>query len=400
MAAFSSLQGTQWGIYFIMQADGHLAPFAQKALQEIGNFQNDNYIIVDLIKKETVERHIFDKEHTVKTFSVNDTLIELLKTGCRSVCEIDAQKTMLIFSGHATGILEPVFNGKEWVYEPDKGDSVFTRYGLQQADATYDHILKSLQWKSFFLSHNTRAISHRQLIEIVRYAAACTQNKKIDIVGFDACHMALLEVAYDLKSLAKYCIASQGFVEQDGWNYAHLMATLNAHKELDEIVRQLVFGHERWSRMKNRPYYCLSAFDLRYTDTVVQSFDAVIACIEKILESENQARQIMQALCAARQKVGLFSKLSYSDLTLFLEDLLVNIDQIRATPKIIELRRALLDTMYSLQLFITAHGAGNESLTKGCSIYFPLAHIDSTYINSFARDHRWLDFLNNTIMRF
>ncbi len=45
---------------------------------------------------------------------------------------------------------------------------------------------------------------------------------KLDLIGFDTCFGGELEVMYELKDYANYCVASEGLIMSSGWNYQWL----------------------------------------------------------------------------------------------------------------------------------------------------------------------------------
>ena len=54
-----------------------------------------------------------------------------------------------------------------------------------------------------------------------------------DAIGFDACLMGSLEVAYALQDSCEYLIASEDFESGDGWEYANWLTDLNADPSID-----------------------------------------------------------------------------------------------------------------------------------------------------------------------
>lgn len=56
---------------------------------------------------------------------------------------------------------------------------------------------------------------------------------KLDIVGFDACLMGMVEVAYALRNVAGYVVASEYFEPNDGWPYDTILSKLNAAPSSD-----------------------------------------------------------------------------------------------------------------------------------------------------------------------
>lgn len=48
-------------------------------------------------------------------------------------------------------------------------------------------------------------------------------GRKLDVIGFDACLMASVEVASEIKEHAKYMVASQALEGREGWPYHHML---------------------------------------------------------------------------------------------------------------------------------------------------------------------------------
>ncbi len=64
------------------------------------------------------------------------------------------------------------------------------------------------------------------LADALRDAKAQSKGKSVDIVAFDACQMATIEVAYELRDVAPYMLASQSMVPFDGLPYEMLIGKL------------------------------------------------------------------------------------------------------------------------------------------------------------------------------
>lgn len=51
-------------------------------------------------------------------------------------------------------------------------------------------------------------------------------SDRLDILGFDACLMATIEVAYEVKELADYMVASMNYIQADGWSYDRILGDI------------------------------------------------------------------------------------------------------------------------------------------------------------------------------
>ncbi|MFX0062952.1 MAG: clostripain-related cysteine peptidase, partial [Candidatus Hermodarchaeota archaeon] len=116
-----------------------------------------------------------------------------------------------------------------------------------------DHARKSLFVSTILgsLTFTARGIayddSNRDFLdnfELERILAKVTKkmNRKIDILGMDACLMAMIEVSYQNKEYIDYVIASEENEPGDGWPYDLIIKKLNEKPEMDadEFSRKIV----------------------------------------------------------------------------------------------------------------------------------------------------------------
>jgi len=81
-------------------------------------------------------------------------------------------------------------------------------------------------------------------------------EKKIDIVGFDACLMAMMEIAYQLKDHAEIVVGSEELEPGKGWDYEaivkYLVANPTASNEdvSKEIIRSFIVSYENQTSLK------------------------------------------------------------------------------------------------------------------------------------------------------
>ncbi|MFH0976945.1 MAG: clostripain-related cysteine peptidase [Spirochaetota bacterium] len=67
-------------------------------------------------------------------------------------------------------------------------------------------------------------------------------GKGLSIIGFDACLMGMIEVAYELKDNASYMIASEETIPGDGWNYEAWLTSFkdSVGKTADDMCNAIV----------------------------------------------------------------------------------------------------------------------------------------------------------------
>ena len=105
----------------------------------------------------------------------------------------------------------------------------------------------------------------------------------IDIIGFDACLMAMIEVAYEVKDLADYMMASVTGIPFGGWAYVPFIENLTRDPgmPLDELMGYIVEGYvEEYSLCSGSGLggwngVGLSVIDLSLVQDIADAVDAL-----------------------------------------------------------------------------------------------------------------------------
>jgi hypothetical protein len=105
--------------------------------------------------------------------------------------------------------------------------------------------------------------------------AALSSFPKLDILGFDACLMGMLEVAYEFKDQAYYMVASEETEPKDGWPYDLILFELYYSPAMSaaELCSTIVNCYAY--QMQNQDGYrqTLSAIDLLQVNQVIIALD-------------------------------------------------------------------------------------------------------------------------------
>ncbi len=142
-------------------------------------------------------------------------------------------------------------------------------------------------------------------------------GKKFDIIIMDACLMAMVEIAYQIKDSAKVYIASEEVAPADGMPYDSILAKLAAkpsigEKEfsaaiIEDYVRSYKGGSQGWSNCT------FSAFDLSNIDALATKIDALAKYLTENFEA------FSYPILLARLKTLKYSDADYADLYNFCE---------------------------------------------------------------------------------
>lgn len=207
----------------------------------------------------------------------------------RGVREYPADHYVLVIWNHGTGWLDV----DHYAAVRDIGDPAHRTHGaifrstyrtMTEGEATrpiaYDDSSKD------FL--DTKDL-HRALSE-----AEALTGRRLDLIGMDACLMAMVEGARELAAHSDYFVGSQEVEPMDGWPYALILQGLNAEPGMapadlaDRIVRD---------------YACSYNAATRQDETVTQS--AIRLSVTS--ETEALAKQLVEALLARGQEAVLRS---------------------------------------------------------------------------------------------
>jgi hypothetical protein len=295
----------------------------------------DPYQISSDLKSELGELNMGDPE----------TLIDFTSW---AITEYPAKKYLLVIWNHGGGFRSPAYTTKDIAWDDTSGGDKITMPELEYA---------------------LSAISNQM-------------GKNIDIVGMDACLMAMTEVAYQIKDYADIMVASEENEPGDGWPYDTILAQLVANPTMSsiqlatDIVDKYIYSY---------PYgnVTQSAIDLSYMDTLTSQLS-------------NLALAIMSDSSTTKSKYVLASVTSqyYGDWDFI--DLFDFCNQLLAYSNSLEVKNIASSIQQTLNYAVikSGHSGGNVSDSKGLSIYFPYTayHYYYNYTN-FAKDTFWDEML-------
>jgi len=207
-------------------------------------------------------------------------------------------------------------------------------------------------------------------------------GKNIDLVGMDACLMAMTEVAYQIKDYADILVTSEESEPEGGWPYDTILSQLTSNPSLTptqlatNIVDDYIFTYPT-------TYVTQSAIDLSYMDTLTGQLS-------------NLAFEIMSDFSTPKYQYILAAASSqhYSDYDFIdLYDLCNNIFDHSNSLEIKNMAIIIQQTLNSAVIKSGYSGVG-VSRSRGLSIYFPYYYYDSYYNNTnFAQDTSWNEML-------
>jgi len=255
----------------------------------------------------------------------------------------------------------------------------------------------------------------RLLINEIQEAISNALNEshisKFDVISFCACNMALIEVAYELRNLTNYFIASEESTYRGNihWNKvlnllkSHPVSTVNFVKGIIDSclnIRPVI---------KKRTMSALNLQEFNFLDKWNNFTDQLCKIIEDgninyIIQSRKQTTQFYCISDFIKEKNNLkinsHPGLLYIDIINFIENIQLNNLLIQSYPNVNNLCTELLDVLNNMIICNHQHKK-YLSDANGLSIYFPYNHLPvydnwiSDYIKN-DNDLSNIDFLAST----
>lgn len=138
-----------------------------------------------------------------------------------------------------------------------------------------------------------------------------------ELIGFDACLMASIEVADIIKDYAKYLVASEEIEPSHGWNYDVILKTLNASPSMDgaslgKTIAASYLLHAKENGTDSD--ITLSVIDLSKIENVVLALENLIAEADTALADNLFFYEFARSALAAKSFGGNTEVQGYTDL--------------------------------------------------------------------------------------
>ncbi|MFH1831431.1 MAG: clostripain-related cysteine peptidase [bacterium] len=232
-------------------------------------------------------------------------------------------------------------------------------------------------------------------------------GRNLDVLGMDACLMAMVEIAYQVRDSVNYLVGSENFEPVEGWNYSGFLSPLVASPVTTTpaiLAQNIVSSYATFYTGKVSDY-TQSAIDVTKINSIATSLDQVVLLLNQC--KSNQRQKTIDMIRYARQSSSKFYYDVYIDLDMFYGALLVKTRTYLLDRKLaLSYKKSLISLNTQIGLArsilrgaIIANRVGNAySKAKGLSIYYPTHSIDASYpLTNFAQNTNWYTFLQNNL---
>jgi hypothetical protein len=203
-------------------------------------------------------------------------------------------------------------------------------------------------------------------------------NNPINLIGFDACLMQMIEVGYEIAHYCEYMTGSEETIPVSGWNYEATLTVLDGTPSMSPRA----LGAQFVSDYVNAGGDTLSTINLGLLD----SLRSDVSNLGTILQSEAYREEIHVTL----NSVQRYADQDYADLYHFaylIQWYIHDNDEVDAAAHAV---------MNEVENVVTSenHNSGHSN-SHGLSIYAPGSYYDQRYEDLlFAQDSQWDEFLS------
>lgn len=228
--------------------------------------------------------------------------------------------------------------------------------------------------------------------------ASIDPEHPLDLIGFDMCLMAQLEVGYEVAPYARFMVASQAVEPGYGWPYDALLPEFGNAVSPKRLAQNIVRKYASFTNDKSERIATQSAFDLTKLEAVRSNLDALTDKLATV--SGKQWPGLTRALFwgDSFESGGKAANLRQGERALASSDLLDVMKRGQlALGRSFPARAQLKQLTKSIEAaVIDNHVSLRHRLSHGLSIYAPPS--DKTFnknysASRFAKASRWDDYL-------
>jgi hypothetical protein len=397
-----------WTVAVWVAGDNNLDSFGAKDLAELKKVgSSDDIAVVAQFdragKSAHTRRYVLKPKTTLDQDAVDDlgetdtgdpkVAIDFFSWALR---EWPSEKVLAVIWNHGSGIDETDIYARERGRDVPRGrvrSIASSGYGRALFSTTVDAaVADAADGAERGIAYDDAArdfLDNRELARVLKEVSAAA-GRKIDILGFDACLMNMVEIAYQLKDSVDVIVGSEEVEPGNGWPYDLDLAVLAespgaaAHEVAPKLVANYVESYRR-----SREAVTQSAVDVARVGDVAKAVSGVAdACVPLLDDPAGFAHVSRAAKNAQRYQTKDFADLG---------DLGARLGDGATTPQLRAAAEGVKKALFGSSPFVLASGTGGAGVARstGTAVYFPIAgDVHVVYDDlDFARASTWGRFL-------
>lgn len=414
-----------WTLIVYIAADNDLRGFAARNIKQMADVGSNDFLNIAvqldirITGNKKITRRYYIEQNKILHVNSEDPTSQKMDSGdprtlvscCKWAIEnYPAQNYALVLWNHGTGVIDPetgriinpsplfAFNPESNQLELDRSIE-FLEY-IENIDPKF----KGICWDDSTGNYLTNQKLDAALNEI---CTTLLDGQKLNIIGFDACLMAMLEIAEITKKYAHVMVCSQEVELGAGWNYERVLSPFRQSTMSQEAFAKHIVEAYYEVYSKITPDYTQSAINLDDIEKLETNVNTIANLLTECLSLQKN-NSVKNAIQASRSKLLCthFDEPSYVDMHHFYTNLLANLKHFSLTNPEQEktLKASLMQALekgrsYIKELVLANRVGKNLSLAQGISIYFPERRIHPSYRKtSFAAKNKWITFMTQYLL--
>ena len=405
----------KWTLMVYLAGDNNLEDYGVKDLGEMATVGSSDHVAIvaqfDRMSDQRTRRYYISANRDLETNCIAElpavntgdpsALLDFITWACQTY---PAERHGLVLWNHGAGWKD------EDIYRSAQRQGVVDRVtrgqvrGLASGRVSRAFFRTTLDRLVAEVVQNERAIlfddssadflDNMEMQSVLREAARQI-GQPLDLLGFDACLMNMLEVHYQVRDLCHVVVGSQESEPGDGWPYDAILARLAADPDMtaEDLGRAIVQAYVAFYQT-HFPGLSVtqSAVRLAGIDTIVDALDGLARALVNSLADRGTQGLLFGALRSAQS----FSDRDYVDLAHFCQ-LLARADD---SGQVGAAAQQVADLLRGETSPLVAEGHYGPEVTnaRGLSIYLPVRILSPLYGQlEFAQQHSWDEFLDALI---
>jgi hypothetical protein len=216
-------------------------------------------------------------------------------------------------------------------------------------------------------------------------------KRKIDILGFDACLMSMVEIGYQIRDAAAYAVGSQEEEPNNGWPYDRILGALakNPATAPGDLARAMVRHY--LASYGTGSGVTFSASDLAEVPGVASAVSALGVALSNAVAEPAGPAALAQVRGHVQEYTAPYDE--YVDLI----DLCDGLDALVRRPDVAAATKAVRAAVAKLVVDAGFKGSA-VARSHGTSIYFPKKKVCPLYATlDFARKGKWAAFIDDYV---
>lgn len=233
-------------------------------------------------------------------------------------------------------------------------------------------------------------LDNKELRNVLERVKANT-GRAIDVLGFDACLMNVIEIGYELRGLVGHIVGSEQTEPGDGWPYDKILEALAASPDASAAELSAAAVQAYLASYKDSEGVTQSSFDLSRVETAAQAVDALAGALVDAMATPEGAWEISKAI----KNVQRFELKDIADLGDFCNLLIAG----QPGSAVKQAAQAVSAAVLGEEGLVTASGCKGTEVARstGATVYLPqIGDVTVAYDRlDFATDTRWDAFLTS-----